>query len=53
VPAHEADPDRDESRLVRGRVDVHRFQVADLVAVRVDDFLATPVAQILRWEHVP
>jgi hypothetical protein len=46
-----ADPDRTEGRLVSAGVDVDRLEQPDLLAVRVDDVVLPPVADVLSLEH--
>jgi hypothetical protein len=51
VAADHADPDRAEGRLVSAGVDVDRLEQPDLLAVRVDDVVLPPVADVLSLEH--
>jgi hypothetical protein len=51
VAADHADPDRAEGRLVSSGVDVDRLEQPDLLAVRVDDVVLPPVADVLSLEH--
>jgi hypothetical protein len=51
VAADHADPDRTEGRLVSAGVDVDRLEQPDLLAVRVDDVVLPPVADVLSLEH--
>jgi len=51
VAADHPDPDRAEGGLVRPGVDVDRLKQPDLLAVRVDDIVLPPVADVLSLEH--
>jgi hypothetical protein len=51
VAADHPDPDRAEGRLVSAGVDVDRLEQPDLLAVRVDDIVLPPVADVLSLEH--
>jgi hypothetical protein len=44
-------PDRAEGRLVGGRVHVHCFELPDLLPVRVDHVVLSPVTDVLSLEH--
>jgi hypothetical protein len=51
VAADHPDPDRGKGGLVRAGVHVDRLQPPDLLAVRVDDIVLPPVADVLSLEH--
>jgi hypothetical protein len=51
VAADHPDPDRAEGRLVGAGIDVDRLKQPDLLAVRVDDVVLPPVADVLSLEH--
>ena len=51
MAADHPDPDRAEGRLVSAGVDVDRLEQPDLLAVRVDDVVLPPVADVLSLEH--
>jgi hypothetical protein len=51
VAADHPDPDRAEDSLVRAGVHVDRLKQPDLLAVRVDDNVLPPVADVLSLEH--
>jgi hypothetical protein len=51
VAADHPDPNRAEGGLVGPGVDVDRLKQPDLLAVRVDDVVLPPVADVLSLEH--